>query len=62
MRGFGECGPYASQRAYDPVIQALSGLAEIRDRDTGHPRVVRTIIVDYTTALTTARRLQQRYL
>jgi len=56
INGFGENGPYAGQRAYDPVIQALAGLAEIqRDRDTGRPRMVRTIIADYTTALTTAQ-------
>src|ERR1700674_1407045 len=42
--------------AYDPIIQALSGLADIqRDRDTGRPRMVRTIIADYTTALTAAQ-------
>ena len=56
ITGFGETGPYAGQRAYDPVIQALSGLADIqRDRDTGRPRMVRTIIADYTTALTAAQ-------
>jgi crotonobetainyl-CoA:carnitine CoA-transferase CaiB-like acyl-CoA transferase len=56
ISGFGESGPYAGQRAYDPVIQALSGLAEIqRDRDTGRPRMIRTIIADYTTALTAAQ-------
>jgi crotonobetainyl-CoA:carnitine CoA-transferase CaiB-like acyl-CoA transferase len=56
VSGFGENGPYAGQRAYDPVIQSLSGLAEIqRDRDTGRPRMIRTIIADYTTALTTAQ-------
>lgn len=56
ISGFGERGPYADQRAYDPVIQALSGLADIqRDRDTGRPRMVRTIIADYTTALTSAQ-------
>ena len=56
ITGFGETGPYASQRAYDPVIQALSGLADIqRERDTGRPRMVRTIIADYTTALTAAQ-------
>ncbi len=56
ISGFGESGPYAKQRAYDPVIQALSGLAEIqRDPDTGRPRMVRTIIADYTTALTAAQ-------
>jgi len=56
ISGFGESGPYANQRAYDPVIQSLSGLAEIqRDRDTGRPRMIRTIIADYTTALTAAQ-------
>lgn len=54
--GYGETGPYANQRAYDPVIQAMSGLADIqRERETGRPRMVRTIIADYTTALTTAQ-------
>jgi crotonobetainyl-CoA:carnitine CoA-transferase CaiB-like acyl-CoA transferase len=56
ISGFGERGPYADQRAYDPIIQALSGLADIqRDRDTGRPRMIRTIIADYTTALTAAQ-------
>jgi crotonobetainyl-CoA:carnitine CoA-transferase CaiB-like acyl-CoA transferase len=56
ISGFGDKGPYAGQRAYDPVIQALSGLADVqRDSDTGRPRMVRTIIADYTTALTTAQ-------
>jgi crotonobetainyl-CoA:carnitine CoA-transferase CaiB-like acyl-CoA transferase len=56
ISGFGNNGPYAGHRAYDPVIQALSGLAEIQtDRDTGRPRMVRTIIADKTTALTAAQ-------
>jgi crotonobetainyl-CoA:carnitine CoA-transferase CaiB-like acyl-CoA transferase len=56
ISGFGERGPYAGQGAYDPVIQALSGLADIqRDLDTGRPRMVRTTIADYTTALTAAQ-------
>jgi crotonobetainyl-CoA:carnitine CoA-transferase CaiB-like acyl-CoA transferase len=56
ISGFGDSGPYANQRAYDPVIQALSGLAEIQtDRDTGRPKMVRTIIADKTTALTAAQ-------
>jgi crotonobetainyl-CoA:carnitine CoA-transferase CaiB-like acyl-CoA transferase len=38
------------------VIQALSGLAEIQtDRDTGRPKMIRTIIADKTTALTAAQ-------
>jgi crotonobetainyl-CoA:carnitine CoA-transferase CaiB-like acyl-CoA transferase len=56
ISGFGDSGPYANQRAYDPVIQALSGLTEIQtDRNTGRPRMVRTIIADKTTALTAAQ-------
>lgn len=56
ISGFGPEGPYAHKRVYDPVIQALSGLAAIQaDRDSGRPRMVRTIIPDKTTALTAAQ-------
>ncbi len=56
ISGFGEHGPYAGQRVYDPVIQALSGVAEIQaDRRTGEPRMVRTVIADQTTAVTAAQ-------
>ena len=55
ISGFGETGPHAHQRVYDPVIQALSGLADVqRDQETGVPRMVRTVICDKTTALTAA--------
>ena len=30
ISGFGEKGPYVGKRVYDPVIQALSGLADIQ--------------------------------
>ncbi len=56
ISGFGERGPYAHQRVYDPVIQALSGLAHIqRDRESGRPKMIRTIIPDKVTALTAAQ-------
>ncbi len=56
ISGFGETGPYAGKRVYDPVIQALSGLADIQaDRDTGRPRMMRLIIPDKLTALTAAQ-------
>ena len=56
ISGFGETGPYAKKRVYDPVIQALSGLAAIQaDRDTGRPRMIRTIIPDKLTAVTAAQ-------
>ncbi len=56
ISGFGEAGPYAHKRVYDPVIQALSGLADIqKDGETGRPRMIRTIIPDKTTAVTAAQ-------
>jgi len=56
ISGFGAAGPYAAKRVYDPVIQALSGLADIQsDGATGRPKMVRTIIPDKTTALTAAQ-------
>jgi len=56
ISGFGDTGPYVHQRVYDPVIQALSGLAEIQaDRATGQPKMVRTIVPDKTTAVTAAQ-------
>ena len=56
ISGFGETGPYAHKRVYDPVIQALSGLADIqKDGDSGRPKMIRTIIPDKTTAVTAAQ-------
>jgi len=56
ISGFGEKGPYANQRVYDPVIQALSGLADIqRDQKTNFPKMVRTIIPDKTTGMAAAQ-------
>jgi crotonobetainyl-CoA:carnitine CoA-transferase CaiB-like acyl-CoA transferase len=56
INGFGESGPYAHKRTYDPVIQALSGLASIQaDRDSGRPRMLRVIVPDKVTALTAAQ-------
>jgi len=56
ISGFGDDGPFAHQRVYDPVIQALSGLAAIQaDGQTGRPKMIRTIIPDKTTAVTAAQ-------
>lgn len=56
ISGFGESGPYASKRVYDPVIQALSGITDVQaESDTGRPRMIRTVIPDKTTALTAAQ-------
>jgi crotonobetainyl-CoA:carnitine CoA-transferase CaiB-like acyl-CoA transferase len=56
MSGFGETGPYAQKPTYDPIIQAVSGLASIQGgSDDSRPRLVRTIVPDKTTALTAAQ-------
>jgi crotonobetainyl-CoA:carnitine CoA-transferase CaiB-like acyl-CoA transferase len=56
ISGFGEKGPYTRQRVYDPIIQAVCGLADIQtDRETGRPKMVRTVIPDKVTSLTTAQ-------
>ncbi len=56
ISGFGETGPFAHKRVYDPVIQALSGITDVQaDSDTGRPRMIRTVVPDKTTALTAAQ-------
>jgi crotonobetainyl-CoA:carnitine CoA-transferase CaiB-like acyl-CoA transferase len=54
--GFGETGPYAKKPVYDPLIQAVSGLATIQGgSDEAHPRLVRTIIPDKLTGITSSQ-------
>ena len=56
ISGFGETGPYSGKRVYDPVIQALSGLATIQgDRGVGRPKMMRVVIPDKVTAMTAAQ-------
>lgn len=56
ISGFGEQGPLAQQRVYDPVIQALSGLTTIQGgADDRRPALVRTIVPDKLTAVTAAQ-------
>ena len=56
ISGFGDKGPYAQSRVYDPVIQALSGATDIKaDRNTGNPKMFRVVIADKVTSLTAAQ-------
>ncbi len=56
ISGFGEHGPYAHKRVYDPVIQALSGATDIQaNRETGKPAMFRIIIADKVTSVTAAQ-------
>jgi crotonobetainyl-CoA:carnitine CoA-transferase CaiB-like acyl-CoA transferase len=53
ITGYGADGCYADRRAYDPVVQGVSGIASIQaDPATGAPGLVRTAICDKVTALT----------
>ena len=51
LHGFGEDGPYAGLPAYDDVIQGMSGLADLMERQTGEARYLPTIAADKTCGL-----------
>jgi crotonobetainyl-CoA:carnitine CoA-transferase CaiB-like acyl-CoA transferase len=58
MSGFGEHGPDAQQRVYDPLIQALTGLTTIQaGSDAARPRLVRTILPDKLSAIVASQAL-----
>ena len=56
ISGFGPSGPYAAKPVYDPLVQALSGLASVQaGGDERRPQLVRTILPDKLTGITTAQ-------
>ena len=56
LSGWGEAGPFAHKPVYDPIIQALSGLATVQaGSDEARPRLVRTILPDKLTGVTAAQ-------
>ena len=55
ITGFGVDGPYANIRVYDPVIQAVSGIAATQVDHEGKSSLVRTLVADKVTALTMAQ-------
>lgn len=56
ISGFGETGPLAHKPVYDPIIQAVSGLATIQaGSDELRPRLIRTILPDKLTGVVTAQ-------
>ena len=56
MSGWGENGPFAHKPVYDPIIQALSGLATVQaGSDQERPRLIRTILPDKLTGMTAAQ-------
>lgn len=55
LTGYAEPGPYAGRAAFDDIIQAQTGLADLFARQTGGaPAYVPTLIADRVTGLTAA--------
>ncbi len=56
ISGFGEAGPYVDKPVYDPLVQAVSGLASVQaGSDEERPRLVRTILPDKLTGIVAAQ-------
>lgn len=56
ISGFGEKGPWVHKPVYDPIVQAISGLTTIQaGSDEARPKLVRTIVPDKLTGMTTAQ-------
>ncbi|WP_323011803.1 CoA transferase [Castellaniella sp.] len=49
--GYGQDGPYCDRPAYDDIIQAACGWAELEGRTQGEPRYASTIVADKISAL-----------
>ena len=63
ISGFGERGPLARRPAYDPVVQALSGLTTIQaGSDAERPRLIRTILPDKLTAMAASQAISAALL
>lgn len=63
ISGFGDTGPYAAKPVYDPLIQALSGLATVQaGSDEERPRLVRTILPDKLTGIVAAQAISAALL
>ena len=63
ITGFGPDGPYAEGRAYDAVIQALSGMCAVHAQPAGSdPHLVSTTLCDKLTALTAAQAIASALL
>ncbi|CAB3634551.1 CaiB/BaiF CoA transferase family protein [Achromobacter pestifer] len=54
LYGFGVGGAYDGRPAYDDIIQGLSGVADLVDRQTGVPRYLPTVAADKTCGLIAA--------
>lgn len=51
VAGYGDEGKYAGRAAYDDIIQAASGLAQLQTAVAGQPRFIPTIMADKVSAV-----------
>jgi crotonobetainyl-CoA:carnitine CoA-transferase CaiB-like acyl-CoA transferase len=54
LHGFAQDGPYGGKPAYDDIIQGLSGLAALMERQSGRPAYLPTVAADKTCGLVAA--------
>lgn len=52
VSGFGTDGPQRDAPAYDPIIQAQTGMAAVQGEGRGSPEFIRTLMCDKITAYT----------
>jgi crotonobetainyl-CoA:carnitine CoA-transferase CaiB-like acyl-CoA transferase len=58
ISGFGQTGPNAQVRVYDPVIQAAAGMADAHPNPAdSEPQLLQTLMCDKVTALTASQAL-----
>lgn len=55
VSGFGSEGPYAPRPAFDPIVQAVAGYADVQADREGTPELVKTIVCDKVTSLNLAQ-------
>ena len=53
ISGYGQSGPYKEKKVYDPLIQGTVGIPNAQSKES--PSLVRTIIYDKVTGLTSAQ-------
>jgi crotonobetainyl-CoA:carnitine CoA-transferase CaiB-like acyl-CoA transferase len=62
ISGFGQYGPYKNKRAYDPIIQGMTGLMSITGDKEGSPAKIGIPITDLVAGLYAVISLQAAYV